>query len=161
MSARKIAGLAAGLFLALAITPPVAHTSEMNQAVEMTFDQPVEIPGQVLPAGTYWFQLLMSSSSASKDVVQDFNDDRTYIYATLITVPSERQGATGDTVITFAQKESDDSTVLKGWFYPGRLEGHRFVYPDSEERQLEASQWSVRATETGSCPVTAVVESGD
>ena|SRR5258706_13590277 len=44
-----------GLLLALVMMPPSARASERDQATEITFSQSVQIPGRVLPAGTYWF----------------------------------------------------------------------------------------------------------
>jgi hypothetical protein len=34
-----------------------AHADELDQTTILTFSQPVEIPGQVLPAGTYVLKL--------------------------------------------------------------------------------------------------------
>jgi hypothetical protein len=44
---------------------PTAHVKadEWNKKTIVTFDQDVEIPGWVLPAGTYVFKLLNSGSS--------------------------------------------------------------------------------------------------
>ena len=63
-----IAGLiiALGLFYVLA-----AHADESNQATAVTFNQPVQIPGQLLPAGTYVFKL--ANRDTDQSVVQIFN----------------------------------------------------------------------------------------
>ena len=46
-------------YLALAWTAllPSAHADDWVQKTKLKFDQPIEIPGRVLPAGTYWFTL--------------------------------------------------------------------------------------------------------
>src|SRR5712691_6230421 len=41
------------LFCALAL-PSTVMADEENQAIKLTFSDPVEVPGQVLPVGTYW-----------------------------------------------------------------------------------------------------------
>ena len=46
-----------GLALAIAIVLPVLRADEANQATKVTFSQPVQIPGKILPAGSYWIQL--------------------------------------------------------------------------------------------------------
>ena len=56
MNTRK-AFITAGLVLASLIMLPVAHADEWDQASQLTFSQSVQIPGRVLPAGTYWFVL--------------------------------------------------------------------------------------------------------
>jgi hypothetical protein len=47
-----------GLVFAFLIMLPVLRASEFDQATKFTFSQPVSIPGQVLPAGTYWFTVI-------------------------------------------------------------------------------------------------------
>jgi len=159
MKTLKVVGAGLAVLLALAITLPVAHASEFNQATELTFDQPVEIPGQVLPAGTYWFQSI--SSGVGSELIQVYDADHTHLFATLLTTPRDRSVATGHTVLTFARKESDQSTVLKAWYYPGRLTGHEFIYSDEEERDMGSSEWSVLATPDGSYPDTEIAETGE
>jgi hypothetical protein len=41
---------------------PLATASEWDQKTIFTFSGPVEIPGQVLPAGTYVFKLVEPNS---------------------------------------------------------------------------------------------------
>jgi len=41
-----------------AVSVPVTRDDQSNQATELTFSEPVEIPGVVLPAGTYWFTIM-------------------------------------------------------------------------------------------------------
>jgi len=57
---------------ALALLPG-ARASERDQKTVLTFSGPVEIPGQVLPAGTYVFKLLDSGSN--RHIVQIFSKD--------------------------------------------------------------------------------------
>ncbi len=44
-----------GLMLALTIMLPVVHADDWNETTRFTFSLPVQIPGRVLPAGTYRF----------------------------------------------------------------------------------------------------------
>jgi len=122
-----------------------AHADMSDQATQITFSQPVQIPGQVLPAGTYWF--LLANISEQQDVVQIYNSDRSKLYATLETATIERQQATGDTVVKLAQQESSKPEALVAWFYPGETTGHEFLYPKDQEKQLsQDSQQTVVAT---------------
>src|SRR5712671_3533728 len=79
-----------------------AHADMWDQATTITFSAPVQIPGQVLPAGTYVFRLVNADSD--RNIVQIFNADRTRLYATLHTVAAERPIPTGDTAVTFAEQ---------------------------------------------------------
>src|ERR1700675_1565717 len=46
------------VLLAFLVVLPAVHADEWNQATLITFSQPVQIPGRVLPAGTYLFELV-------------------------------------------------------------------------------------------------------
>jgi Protein of unknown function (DUF2911) len=126
-----IAGLiiAFGLFYVLA-----ARADESDQATTITFDQPVQIPGQLLPAGTYVFKL--TNYDAARNVVQIFNSDRTHVLATLDTNATDRQEPTGNTEITLAEQGAGKPDVLLKWFYPGTLTGNEFLYSDHREKEL-------------------------
>jgi hypothetical protein len=130
-------GLALGLvFVALlcGVNVPSAHADEWNQETILTFSQPVAIPGQILPAGTYRFILL--DSNPDRNIVQIFSSDWSKLYATLFTVPSERQEPTGETAISFAERPSNQPEAITTWFYPGEITGHQFIYWGKEAREL-------------------------
>ena len=133
MSTRKAISIF-GLLLAFAIILPVARADEFDQATKLTFNQSVQIPGRVLPAGTYWFVLI--DHGFISDVVQIYSSDQSHIYATLLTNTSERSQPTDNTAITFAERESMPTNAIVDWFYPGRTSGHEFVYSRSEGQEL-------------------------
>ena len=121
--------IAFGLFFELA-----AHADEWDHSSTLTFSQPIQIPGQVLPAGTYLFKLFNSDSD--RNIVQIFNSDGTVLYATLQTVATERREPTPDTVIAMAEQGSGQPDALLKWFYPGSVTGNEFVYSQPEEKKL-------------------------
>jgi len=133
--------IAFGLFYELA-----AHADESDQTTTVTFNQPVQIPGQLLPAGTYVFQL--ANSDSARNVVQIFNADQTHLYATLETIPTDRQEPNGHTVITLAEQGAGKPDVLLKWFYPGNLTGNEFRYSDQREKELaHAEQQTIVANQ--------------
>ncbi len=127
--------IAVGLIIAFALFFELAaHADESDRATTITFSQSVQIPGQVLPAGTYMFKL--PDSDSGQNVVQIFNADRTVLYATLQTIATDRQEPTGDTVVTLAEQGTGQPDVLVKWFYPGRETGNEFLYPKQQEKEL-------------------------
>ena len=127
--------LIVGLIVAFTLFFEVAAHAELrDQSTKMTFSEPIQIPGQILPAGTYLFKLVDSDSS--RDVVQIFNSDGTAIYATLQTDATERRQPTVDTVITLAEQAAGQPDALLTWFYPGCENGHEFVYSKEKEKEL-------------------------
>jgi len=127
--------IAVGMIIAFTLLFELAaHADESDQATTITFNQPIQIPGQVLPAGTYSLKLLNNNSD--QNVVQIFNSDQTHLYATLQTIAAERREPTGDTVITLAEQGGGKPDALLKWFYPGLDTGHEFVYSGQQEKQL-------------------------
>jgi hypothetical protein len=110
-----------------------ARADEWNKKTILTFSQPIEIPGQILPAGTYTFVLLDSPSD--RHIVQIFNADGSHIIATVLAINDYRLKPTGDTVVKFAERSGDNPEALKAWFYPGDNFGQEFVYP--KQRAIE------------------------
>jgi hypothetical protein len=137
MNNRKVISIL-GLLLAFAIILPVARADEFDQATKLTFNQSVQIPGRVLPAGTYWF-VLANASIANRNIIQIFSSDRSTLYATLLTTGSARSQSTDKTTITLAERGLDKPASIVEWFYPGRGIGHEFVYPTRDEREEIAS----------------------
>jgi hypothetical protein len=111
-----------------------AHADEADQSTTITFSQPIQVPGQVLPAGTYLFKL--TNTVADLNIVQIFNSDRTLLYGTFQTIPTERSEPAGDTVVALAEQGGGQPVALLKWFYPGNETGHEFVYPKQKEKEL-------------------------
>jgi hypothetical protein len=111
-----------------------AHAGESDQTTKITFSQSIQIPGQVLPAGTYVFKL--ANGNSDRNIVQVLNADETALYATLQTIATERQKPTGHTVITLAEQGAGQPDALLKWFYPGHETGNEFVYPQQKEKEL-------------------------
>ena len=120
--------------LAFLIMLPSARASQEDQATKLTFTKAVQIPGRVLPAGTYWF-MAVETNTAPK-IIEVFNSDRSTLYATILTINTERSNPTDDTAITFANRGSMQPETIVSWFYPGDELGHEFVYSNQEEREL-------------------------
>jgi len=120
--------------LAFLMMLPVARASEEDQATKLTFNKAVQIPGRVLPAGTYWF--ILADNNGSRNIVQVFNSDRSTLYATIRTINAVRSNPTGNPALTFADRGSMQPETIVTWFYPGYSLGHEFVYSDREEREL-------------------------
>ena len=108
------------------VVPRTATADEWNKLTVLTFSHDVEIPGKVLPAGTYVFQL--ADSATSRHVVQVF-DQAGRILATVLTIPAARLAAADEPRITFEEQPAGAPFPIKKWFYPGDLGGEEFIYP--------------------------------
>jgi hypothetical protein len=119
-----LAGL--GVFALL----PGAKADSYNQKTVLTFRDPVEMPGQILPAGTYVFKL--ANSQSSRHIVQVFNKDEDHVFGTFLAIPDYRHRPSEKTIIRFEERAAGSPQAIKAWFYPGRNYGHEFVYPKTE-----------------------------
>jgi hypothetical protein len=118
-----------------------AHASEFDQATKFTFSQSVQIPGQVLPAGTYWFVV------PAPDTITIFNSDQSKLYATLLTNSAETLKPMDKSTVIFADRGSMQPEAIVTWFYPGQTAGHEFRY--SKEDRKEIAQAKQRTLAVG------------
>jgi hypothetical protein len=118
---------------ALALMPE-AWAQNWNQKTTFTFSGPVEIPGQILPAGTYVFRLVDSSSN--RHIVQVFNKDENRVFGTFLAIPGHRVQTSNQSVIRFEERTAGSPQAIKAWFYPNRHDGHEFVYPKTKALEL-------------------------
>jgi len=152
--------------LCLLTMPVAAMADEFDQATKVTFSEPVEVPGQVLAAGTYWFTLM--DSSANRNIVQVWNNDRSKLVATIFAVSDYRYRPTGKTVINFEERPADQPEAIEAWFYPGENFGHEFVYPRArasalavQTRKPVLSMPDTTVTDAAPPAINAVTPSGE
>ena len=156
----RLLSSAAALLLAMAFVFSTAKADVDNQATQVTFERPVRIPGQVLSPGTYWFTV-ESSATGGLNRVLIKNADGTKVIAQLETANSDHaqegqyvreNGVTwpsGKVVLTFAEGRKGEPISLLTWYYPGRTDGHRFVYSDRQQKQLDEEQHKTLAFNPG------------
>jgi hypothetical protein len=120
--------------LLAALVLPSARASEFDQKTILTFSQSVEIPGRVLPAGTYVFKVL--DSVADRNVVQIFDEHEKHLYVTLLAVSEYRLQPTDNAQIQLKERTLGGLKAIQTWFYPGLLDGERFIYPKASGKEV-------------------------
>lgn len=103
-----------------------ARASLLDRKTTMTFNQPVEVPGAVLPAGTYVFRVL--DVAGSRNIVQVSNADDNAVMTTFIAIPDEKATPYDETHIGFAERPAGSVAAIHEWFYPGMNLGLEFPY---------------------------------
>jgi hypothetical protein len=139
-----LVGLALSLLVGLFLNP--VRADQWNKKTILTFSQPIEVPGKVLPAGTYTFKLLDSMSY--RHIVQIWNEDGSQLITTILAIPNYRLEPTEDTVIKFRERPGDSPEALRAWFYPGDNFGQEFVYPKTRAIQLAKESHEIVPAET-------------
>ncbi len=101
--------LSLALLLAFLSILPNARADEWNQATLFTFNQPVQIPGQVLPAGAYLFEIV---NNFNHEIVRISNTDRTNVIALIQSRPATQKSFTGKAAIVLAERGSSQPAAV-------------------------------------------------
>jgi hypothetical protein len=124
----------------LAVFNPAARADEWNEKTEVTFSNPVEVPGnRVLQAGTYWLEVMDRDAIPMQDVVVIYDEEQTQVEATFLTKPVQSNTPSRHTELTLAEQGPNQPDALLTWYYPGKNIGHQFLYPTSHQRLLDDS----------------------
>jgi len=110
------------------------QADEWNEKTVVTFSEPVEVPGAVLPPGKYVFKL--ADSQADRHIVQIMNLEENHIYSTILAIPNERLQPAGKTEMAFYEMPAGQPKALKTWFYPGNNVGQEFAYPKARAGEI-------------------------
>jgi LPXTG-motif cell wall-anchored protein len=121
---------------ALAASATVAQAGVWDKRTTVSFSQPVEVPGHVLPAGQYVMKL--ADFQANRHVVQFMNTREDHVYAAAIAIPAYRAQATDKTAIGFYEARPGQPESMRYWYYPGENVGEEFVYPKARLAEIAA-----------------------
>jgi hypothetical protein len=110
------------------LLPVIGKADQWNHETNITLSAPAEIPGQILPAGNYVFQL--ADNNSDRNIVQIF-------ITTLIAIPAYRLEATNDSVVMVQEGIGGSPDALSRWFFAGDVRGVGFVYPSNYSSSQE------------------------
>lgn len=130
---KSILGVLCSMVLLTAVTAEPAAAQTYERVTRLTFSAPVELPGMILPAGTYTFRLVDSDST--RHVVNVFDaDDEKHIH-TVFAMPARRVDISDETVVTFRETALAAPLPIRYWYYPADHMGQEFAY--DKDRALE------------------------
>jgi hypothetical protein len=99
----------------------------LGHTMYLSFNLPVGLPGVTLPAGSYVFERVATTSRI--DLVQVRSRDGSKVYLTAFTLMVDRpHGMTPDQVVTFREAKAGAAPQIATWFPVGEPRGHQFVY---------------------------------
>ena len=118
------------LLAAIAVAGALSAQAQiLNRETKVAFSHAVEVPGRVLPTGTYTFTVPEALGPGNGFLVQVWNHDKTQLMASIMAVKTYRAKPTHETVIKFSDQPSPNPPRINAWFYPGVTYGVQFVYP--------------------------------
>lgn len=125
MLTRILSAAAAGaLLLGLASQPTHAWNSSTHREL-LTFSAPIALPGVVLAAGTYAFEVPDSGISGLVRVTSRNGKD---VYLTQYTRLVDRPNVDKVPRVTFREAAAGAARPVNTWFPTGEDEGRQFIY---------------------------------
>jgi hypothetical protein len=126
------------------LVAPAMRADEYNKLTYLTFSGPVQVPGAVLPAGTYMLKL--ADPDSGRRVIQIWDQEGKKLFTTLLSIPDQMIEAQDEPVVLFTERPSGEPQAIKAWFYPSDRYGYEFVYPKDQAIKIaQATNASVLA----------------
>jgi hypothetical protein len=133
-SRKAASALAWGAMLAAGLFTVSARADEWSKRTILTVNEPIEIQDKVLEPGTYVLRLIMNGTAGvDRHVVQIFDGNEQHMIGTVITQPTIRARATGETVFTYWETPVGSTKALRDWYYPGEVVGDEFPNPKPQQ----------------------------
>jgi hypothetical protein len=118
----------AGLLLTSFMAKP-ALADDWNERTKFQFSAPVKVPGKLLAAGKYVFEL--ANSQSDRNIVQIFSEDskgNERLVATIMAIPDYVSKTPDKPMIQFEEGHTGAPEAIHGWFYRLNNSGWEFVY---------------------------------
>ena len=132
----RVAFAIASVGLLGAVLAPTARADQWDKRTILTVNEPIQVPGQVMPPGKYVMKLL--DSPANRHIVQIFNEGDRHLVATVLAIPNYRLEPTSKTQFSFWETPAGHPKALRAWFYPGDNFGQEFAYSKTEAASIAA-----------------------
>jgi hypothetical protein len=123
-----------GAAILAACLAPAAHADEWTKLTYFTFSAPVEMPGIVLPAGSYKFEL--ADPDSTRRVVRISEKEGGKIHGIFLSIPDQKLEPSDKPIVMFREAPAGAPEAVKAWFYPGETTGYEFVYPHDQALKI-------------------------
>jgi len=139
-----IAGIA---LVVVGLLVPSANAQRYDKKTTITVNQPFQIPGVALPAGTYVMKLV--DVAGTRTIVRFMNSEENTVYATVLGIPDYKLDTPENSEFSFYESTPGIPRALRSWFYPGDNYGVEFVYPKAKALEIaKVAEEPVMAIET-------------
>jgi len=126
MNRKMITGVFCLMLLGGTYFVPGVRADESDKKTIVTVNEPIQVPGKVLPAGTYIFKLLDSND---RTLVAIYDASEMHLITTVQGISDVRREAPDKAILQLEDRTGSQPEALKAWFYPGDNFGVAFVYP--------------------------------
>ena len=130
MYRKMFSGIICLMLLAGTFFVPKVRADVSDKKTIVTVNEPIQVPGKVLPAGTYVFKLLDSND---RTLVAIYDADEMHVITTIQGIPGFWTETPDNAILQLEERPSGQPEALKAWFYPGDNFGVEFVYSTQKE----------------------------
>jgi hypothetical protein len=124
------------VFVCTLTAATIGAQSNVERVSTLTFNSAVQVPGAVLPAGTYVFRQI-GGTVDRVGLVQVSTVPPTRLLAQFRTKPSRRTTSGND--VTFRRTLNGTSPPIAVWYFNKGMDGSEFLYSTSELRAFATS----------------------
>ncbi len=136
MSTFRLASALGAVLAVSLLSAPKIYADTSDNKSEVTFYQPMQVPGIVLEPGSYIFKL--ADSASGRDTIQVFNNEETRLMASFSAVANQRLLPTEDSRFVFWETLQGWPQAVRAWFCPGDNFAREFQYSPEEATTLSA-----------------------
>jgi hypothetical protein len=126
MYRKMFTGMICLMLLGATFLAPKVRADESDKKTIMTVNEPIQVPGRVLPAGTYVLRLLGAND---RTLVAIYDADEMHLITTVQGVADYRMETPSEAILQLEERTEGGPEALTAWFYPGDNFGVEFVYP--------------------------------
>lgn len=139
--------LAMATILVLAGSLPAAQADTNGKKITLEFKSATQIPGQVLPPGSYVFEA--AGTQAGWNVVKIYNQDGSSQITTLLAYQNPQLKNTGEPILFYSRHAGIPYPVMEGWFFEGDSAAQQWAYSDKMALKIgEANHTRIPTTGT-------------
>jgi len=126
MTNSKTARIAFATMVIALVAAASGHAWGFSHENKLTFSRPVSLPGVVLPAGAYRFDV--ASPTALDVVVVRSADGRKVFYMGFTNTVTRPRAMSKDAPIAFGEASANEARPISTWYEIGDTTGHQFLY---------------------------------
>jgi hypothetical protein len=119
--------LCGAVLLGVLSTSATGAMMDDRHTTYFTFSRTVQLPGVVLPPGTYIFEVL--NPNGGSDVVRVMSRDRKRLFLLRLTRFAYRsQHGNLDSTVTLGESATGNPPTVKAWYPHSETRGREFIY---------------------------------
>ena len=128
------------------VVSSVARADDSAQQATVTIQSPEQVPGSVLPAGTYMFK--KTGAQSGWVIVQIYSKDGSALVTTILAYPNAKVASNGQNFVVYPANGSGTIPAMEGIVFTGDSTVQQFAYPRAAADQLGAAN-HIRIPTTG------------